>query len=398
MGRGAVLSAVRKDGTESPVDIDLTPVGEDARPLVMAVVHDVTERIEAQRRFRRILESAPDGMLLVNRAGGIVIANGRAEALFGYGRGGLRGLEVDVLVPPADRERHRRGVERFFAEPRVMHLDGARSLHGLRRDSTTFPLEIDVGPLETQEAGVLAIVSVRDLTARRTAEREREALLHALQTERERLRRLSARLLEAQETERRAIARELHDQLGQALTAVTLDLQCLRRDVDPAQHAVIDGLVGSVRAIVSQARDLSLALRPSVLDDLGLAAAMRWYLLRQDHRGPQVGFVDEIRDLRVSSAVEIACFRITQEAVTNALRHAVARSVSVELRTGDGELQLIVSDDGVGFDVEAARARAVAGGSMGLLGMEERATLVGGHFAIETEPGAGTRVRACFPL
>ena len=399
MGAGMELLAVRKDGSEFTLDIDLTPVGTTPRPVVMAVVHDLTERREARRRFRRVLESAPDGMLLVGRDGHIVLANRHAESMFGYERRALVGLPVDDLVPPADRARHRLGVTAFFAAPRVMHLGGdVSAVHGLRRDGTTFPLELDLGPLETQEAGLVALTSIRDLTARREHEQERERLLHELTQSREQLRVLSARLLDAHETERRTIARELHDQVGQALTAVTLDLQFMRRNVGADHQSAVEETLVNVRRIVAQVRDLSLELRPSMLDDLGLAATMRWYLARQQRHGLEARFVDECGDQRVAASVETACFRITQEAVTNALRHANATVVSVELRAANGDLTLVVTDDGVGFDAQAARAHAVAGGTMGLLGMEERATLVGGRLALDTAVGTGTSVRVWFPL
>jgi signal transduction histidine kinase len=131
-----------------------------------------------------------------------------------------------------------------------------------------------------------------------------------------------------------------------------------------------------------QARDLSLDLRPSLLDDLGLPAAIRWYLERHRRRfGGSATLVEDLTDLRLRPTLETACFRVAQEALTNAARHAGATSVRVELRRANGEIELTVRDDGAGFDVDAARRRAVAGQSMGLIAMEEWATLgaVGGR-------------------
>jgi PAS domain S-box-containing protein len=400
MGEGRRLYGRRRDGVEFPVDISLTPIGTGAARVVMAVVRDLSERREALRRFRRLLESAPDGMLLVDRSGRIVMANGRSERLFGYAPRELVGLPLEALVPEQARARHRRGFASFWEQPRVSHMGGpgAPEIWGVRKDGTTVPIELDLGPLEA-DAGLLAVASIRDLSERRKAEREREDLLQQLQRSRERLRVLSRRVLEAQEAERRAIAHELHDEIGQALTAVSLDLQALQTRATDATRPLIDSALEITRGVIAQVRELSLDLRPSLLDDLGLAAAIRWSLDRHEQR---LGWTTELRgdlgDTRVPGAIETACFRVAQEALTNVAKHAGARTVSVDVRYDDGELVLVVRDDGQGFDVDEERTKAAAGNSIGLLGMEERVTSAGGRFAVESERSRGTTVRARFPI
>jgi PAS domain S-box-containing protein len=399
MGTGLRLVGLRKDGSEFPVDISLTPVDVGARRIVMAVARDMTERRETQRRFRRLLESAPDGVLIVARDGRIVMVNGRAEQLFGRSRHELIGSPLVELVPPAQRAAHLAGFASYFAQPRVLHLGSSGpQIFGLAKDGREFPLELDLSPIDT-EAGLMAIAAIRDLTERRRMERERDALLAELGSGRERLRVLSMRLLDAQEQERRTIARELHDEIGQALTAVRIDLQTLQGAVDDAARPVVESALEVTRCLVTQARDMSLDLRPSLLDDLGLMAALRWYLERHQQRlGGAVALEGDLADLRLPPTLETACFRVAQEALTNVARHAGAQSVRVELRRVDGEVELTVRDDGAGFDVEAARRRAVSGQSMGLLGMEERVTLAGGRFAVESRPGSGTEIRVRLPL
>jgi PAS domain S-box-containing protein len=399
MGAGLRLVGLRKDGTEFPVDISLTPVDVGPRRVVMAVARDLTERRETQRRFRRLLESAPDAVLIVAANGRLVQVNGQAERLFGRPRRELVGSPLELLVPPARRAAHRAGFAGYFAEPRVLHLGSeGTQIFGLAADGREFPIELDLSPLDT-EVGLMAIAAIRDLTERRRMEREREVLLAELGSGRERLRALSMRLLEAQEQERRAIARELHDEIGQALTAVRIDLQTLHDSADEATRPVVESALGVTRRLVTQARDLSLDLRPSLLDDLGLTAAIRWYLERHQQRlGGSATLVGDLGDLRIPAALETACFRVAQEALTNIARHAAARSVSVELRRADGEIELAVRDDGVGFDVDAARRRAVAGQSMGILGMEERVVLAGGRLVVDSRVGAGTEVRVWLPI
>jgi PAS domain S-box-containing protein len=399
MGAGLRLVGLRKDGTEFPVDITLTPVEVGAGRIVMAVARDLTERREAQRRFRRLLESAPDGVLIVASTGVIVQVNAKAEELFGRSRRELVGMPLDDLVPPARREVHRAGVANYFAQPRVMHLGGIGShFFGMAKDGREFPIELDVSPLET-EVGLLAIAAIRDVTQRLRMEQERDQLLAELGSGRERLRALSMRLLEAQEQERRTIARELHDEIGQALTAVRIDLQTLQGTVDQASRPLVESALSVTRSLVRQARDLSLDLRPSLLDDLGLTAAIRWYLERHQSRfGGEATLVGDLADLRLPAPVETACFRVAQEALTNVARHAGARAVSVELRRVDGEVEMTVRDDGAGFDVAAARRRATAGHSMGILGMEERVMLAGGQLTLTSSIGVGTEIRVRLPF
>jgi signal transduction histidine kinase len=221
----------------------------------------------------------------------------------------------------------------------------------------------------------------------------------ALRAEQERLQILSRQLLHAQETERRRIARELHDEIGQVLTAVKINLQTLQRTAGPAAHASLQESIAIVDRAVQQVRNLSLDLRPSLLDDLGLVAALRWYVDRQSARAGYHGqVVADPPDLTVPPEVATTCFRVAQEALTNVVRHAKAKRVRVELGREDGELRLVVRDDGTGFEVAAANRRVARGASLGLLGMQERVQLVGGRLELKSAPGAGTEVRVHLPL
>jgi len=216
----------------------------------------------------------------------------------------------------------------------------------------------------------------------------------------ERLQSLSHRLMEVQEAERRRIARELHDEIGQALTAVKINLQMMQNLPDAsALGSRLEESVDIIERVLQQARTLSRDLRPPLLDDLGLVAALRWYLNRQAQRsGFAAQFVAEPLAVRLPVNLETACFRLAQEALTNVARHAQAGQVCMELRHHPAELQLSIRDDGVGFDVNAALERASRGESLGLLGMQERVLLMGGELAIESAPAHGTEVRARFPI
>ncbi|MBI4786459.1 MAG: response regulator [Chloroflexi bacterium] len=225
-------------------------------------------------------------------------------------------------------------------------------------------------------------------------------LFEQVRASRERLQFLSRRLLQAQESERRNIARELHDEIGQALTGVQLNLQA----IEPAlarksARATLQDAMATIERTLQQVRDLSLNLRPSILDDFGLVPALKWLVAQQMRRANlTIEFTPDPLEPRASIEIETACFRVVQEALTNTARHAHATHVSVRLQCAGPALKLVVQDDGTGFDTALALRRASGGASLGLLGLQERVSLAGGQIEIKSAPGQGTRIEARFPL
>jgi signal transduction histidine kinase len=212
------------------------------------------------------------------------------------------------------------------------------------------------------------------------------------------LKALSRRVLEAQEQERRRVALELHDELGQLLTAIKINLQIGERFKDQPPLGLYAENLRIVEDALQHVRRLATALRPSMLDDLGLAPALKWIAEENAKRsGFEFCFHHERTQVRLASEIETACFRIVQEALTNIARHAKAKRVEITLRRDVTDLVLCVQDDGLGFDLGAMRERAIAGGSLGVLGMQERATLLGGHLEIESEPGHGCTLQLRCP-
>jgi signal transduction histidine kinase len=220
-------------------------------------------------------------------------------------------------------------------------------------------------------------------------------LFDEAQRARHRLESLSRGLLEVQEAERRDLARELHDQTGQLLTALTMNLESLRRAAPPALESSIGDSLAIVQRLLREVRDLSFRLRPAMLDDMGLTEALRWYVDREARRaGIRATVTVESTVGRLPTPCETAIFRVVQEGMTNVARHARAGSVAVELRASGDCVNLVVADDGVGFDADAGRDRL----SLGLLGMQERVAQLGGTFEIESVPGHGTELRAQIPV
>ena len=215
------------------------------------------------------------------------------------------------------------------------------------------------------------------------------------------LRALSQRVLEVQEAERRRVAMELHDEVGQSLTALKINLESHLRFKDKTPESLNAENLAIVVDALQQVRRLARALRPSILDELGLVPALRWMAKDAAMRG---GFVVkfETREAdqseRLQPDLEIACFRIAQEALTNITRHAQAKQVEIEMLYDSHFVVLTVKDDGCGFDSSLAYARAVVGESLGVLGMQERALLIGGQLEILSQHGLGCTVRLRCPL
>ncbi|HUF19754.1 MAG TPA: response regulator [Burkholderiales bacterium] len=221
-----------------------------------------------------------------------------------------------------------------------------------------------------------------------------------LATANQRLKALSANVLHIQENERRHIARELHDEVGQLLTALKISLDALARSgIEVPRGMPPSELAGMAGQALAMVRDITLALRPPQLDDLGLGAALRWHLDQQSRvsNWESVFEIDEL-PARLDSGLETACYRVVQEALTNAARHARASQIALELRVEPPMLRLRVHDDGEGFDTGEIRARILQGSSAGIAGMEERVALVGGRLQVASMPGKGTTVTAEFPL
>ena len=365
--------------------------------VIQCNIRDITKRKRAEEelrgnevRLRGVVESTADGLLVVDRNGRVIIQNGRfgkmwripSELLASGDDNALLAHVVGQLSHPED----------FLARVRALYDTDAEDMDELRfKDGRVF--ERFSRPLVLQGAVMGRVWSFRDVTKRKQAEGK-------LKESRQRLQTLSRRLVKVQETERRHLARELHDEIGQALTVAELNLQALLQL--PGTDALAPRLQESlyvVERVLEQVHDLSLNLRPSMLDDLGLEPALRWYTERQ---AALAGLQAEVRadplEQRLDPMIETECFRVAQEALTNVVKHAKARTVTVELTRNDEQLHLSVRDDGVGFDVASLREKAVRGASLGLLSMEERATLAGGGLQYHSTPGQGTEVHAWFPL
>jgi PAS domain S-box-containing protein len=265
--------------------------------------------------------------------------------------------------------------------------EGQRDVNELRLVTRTGDvrwIRYSAQPVCDAETGrvVRLLGAVQDVTERKQAE--------------DRLRGLSHRLLEVQEAERRHLAGELHDEIGQLLTGLKLSLDMCERSLGETVNCHLREALGLVQDLTGRVRDLSLRLRPKMLDDLGLLPALLWHFERYTAQtGVCVSFRHAGVERRFGPGLETAAYRIVQEALTNVARHAGVAEADVGLWADEQKLTIQVEDRGRGLRSEEALASAACSG---LAGMRERATLLGGHIAVESVPGEGTCVTAVVPL
>jgi PAS domain S-box-containing protein len=334
---------------------------------------------ESEERYRELFENARDAIYVHDLEGNYIRVNRATETLTGYKREEIVGHNFVEFVPAT----HVRYVRESFGAKLAEQGETTYEADVIAKDGHRVPVEVRSRAI--YENGVMVGVqsTARDITAHRLAQ-------DALQM-------FSRQLIKAQEDERRRIARELHDQIGQVLTAVKINLDSVQQASRASEvSGYLKDNIEAVDEALRLVRDLSVDLRPPVLDDFGLATALRWYVERYTKRtGLEVDVVIELpdQDDRFSRELETACFRIAQEALTNIVRHARATQVLLQLVKDDNVLLLLVRDNGVGFDPESLRKRAPRAATLGLISMQERAHAAGGTIEIDSVISSGTEVR-----
>lgn len=328
--------------------------------------------------LKEVFDASPDCILVVDQAGEIREANAAATTMFGWDREDLLGQCVDVLVPPEQRTRHAVHRANYAQGPCVRAMGTGLRLFGLHRDGVRFPVEIALSPCEPVPQERLVVCTVRDVSAF------------------QRWRTLAAAQAEAVESERRRVARELHDDIGQRLVFLKHRLTGTAF-AGAASHRASDrypDISGTIDEAIEAVDRLCRALTPSELDHFGLTIALKVMFRELATTGFRVrADLDEIGP-EFDSAKALAVFRIVQEALANVRKHAGTDEAAVRLVAGPETVSIEVQDVGVGFD--PATVAAFSEG-LGLPGLTERATTVGGTLQLKSSPGAGTVVRASVP-
>lgn len=343
---------------------------------------------ESEERIRAILEHAADGIMTTDERGIIQSFNPAAARIFGYEASEIIGQNIRLLIPRPylrEHESYRSGSPRPAS---VISL--GREVVGQHKNGQKIPVDLSVSESFTGTKRLFTAI-VRDITERKRAQEE-------LTTSRELLRSLAARLQSIREEERTRISREIHDELGQSLTGVKMDLSWLLAKVPTERPDLTDRLhrlSTLVDYTIQTVRKIATELRPGILDNLGLVAAIEWQTSEfQARSGIECKCSAQLADQELDPDICTGLFRIFQETLTNIMRHAKATSVSVVLKKTSGEIFLQVHDNGRGItEPQTAGAK-----SLGLLGMRERALLLGGEFKITGAPHHGTTVTVKLPV
>jgi PAS domain S-box-containing protein len=352
----------------------------------------------SQARLAAILENSADGVVCVNQRLQIMLFNQAAEHMFGYKEEEIVGQSVDILVPERLRAVHRQHIARFDASPqRALKMSDRKPVLGLRKDGTEFPMDAPLTRIEIDGEKVFTL-TMRDITERLRAEEELLRSHNELEARvRERtaeVRELSDRMAQLQEEDRRRIARELHDGTTQMLIALNVDLGMLGAS-DPALQQKLVNPRALVKQCLDELRTVSYLLHPPLLDEIGLELALRNYVKGVCTRSDLDVMLRLPPNLnQLPRAVQVAIFRIVQEALANIHRHSDSRSASIVLEREAEELRMEIVDQGRGIPPEVLQNIDGRAG-IGIAGMRERVRQLGGRFDIESS--AGTTIRVTLP-
>lgn len=391
--RGLVNHMRHRDGSLITLERTILPMRDTNAELIgfRGIERDVSQKERQQQlrcRLEAIIEATPDFVSTADAEGRIQYINRSGRDLLGFrDESEYIGRGIELVHPAEDYQlisdygmAEARRTGSWQGEVRLRRLDG-----------TLIPVsQVILAHRGTNGEVEYYSTIMRDLSERLSAEEK-------LRIYADDLRRVSQQLFNAREIELRHLARELHDEIGQSLTALKLTLSTLQL-ANSADAGSMRCCLELLDILLGQIRDMSLDLRPTMLDDLGLEASLRWFVDRcrrnttldvQCDIAPAIG--------RFAPPVETACFRIAQEALTNTMRHAAATKAVIRLRSEPGLLSLRIEDDGQGFDVKGRVKDARWGQSFGLAGMQERASLLGGALRIVSSSGKGTTIEADLP-
>ena len=394
----SVLSALRADGQEFPIEASISQHTDGGRRFYTAILRDVSERTDAETlltrsemRLRSILDSAMDAIITTDDAQNVVLFNNAAETMFGWSRQEALGAPLGQFIPERFRRAHGEHVARFGEAGTTSRRMGGslRIVTGLRRDGEEFPIDASISQVVEGDRRFYTVI-LRDVTARVQA-------VEALRRSKDELQELGAAAHMTREQEKSRIARELHDELGQLLTMMQMDLAWCkeRKPVDnPAFAAKLDRMETLLKSTIAATRRISSDLRPLMLDDLGLVPSIEWLVENFSQRtGIRCDLSVAEGDLGLAMPEATAIFRIVQESLTNIAKHAKATRADITIARDEDALVVRIEDDGIGFSPDAPRKPQ----SFGLFGLRERASLIKADVVITSAPGAGTSIELRLP-
>ncbi len=400
--RASELVAHSKSGKLIHILFSSKPIVQDGESLHITIMIDITKRkqlemvlAESEQRFRRIFEDAPYGIAMADLSDGRFFNVNKALCeMLGYTEVELKQLTFrDVTHPDFHtqdaeavsmlKEGH---IQKHFTEKKYVKKNGdeiwgVRALTKIQHaDGNTF----------------YALAIIKDITQRKHDE-------ELLQQQKNELHKLTEQLLVTQENERKQISHELHDEMGQSLTMMKINIESLSNELKTNSSSTVQHklamLTSLSETVLDQIHEMTLELHPSMLDDLGLLPTLRWYL---DKLSKQINITPHIStknlELRLPAHIEIALYRILQEATTNIAKYAEAKNVTVEISRNASTLEMLIADDGKGFALKEIEQRTPEHFGIGIIGMKERVSLLNGTMRIETETGKGTKIIIQLPM
>lgn len=356
-------------------------------------IRDITIRKKAllelnasEEKYRLFFENSMDGILLTDGKGKIFSANKAASEIFGLTEEEICNVGRPAILDETDPNWPK------FSEARNLYGKAQGELRHFRKDGSTFLADITSVKFKNASGEEQTNTIIRDITERKRAEED-------LNESYQQIRRLTAYLQKVREDERAHIAREIHDELGQQLTVMKMDISWMKKKLKngdiAALSAKMDDLQGILDGTVSSVRRIATDLRPSLLDDIGLIAAIEWEVDRFTKRtGIKVNLTKPDSSVAMPDESVIGLFRILQESLTNIIRHASASQVDIHLKNQRNEFILYIEDDGKGFDMNTVAGKK----TLGLLGMKERCSMMQGIFSINSQPLKGTKLEVRVPL
>lgn len=334
---------------------------------------------QSEERYRSYINYAPDGVIIANPKTEFIEVNEAACLITGFSKQELQSLSLSDLTNGDTLEENMNLFEHL-----ELRQPAGYELQFKHRDGSRLWMALESVKLSDDQY----LCFIKDITARKKAEQELQSSLHQLQL-------LTHHVEEVRENERVVIARELHDDLGQALTAVKIDLGILKQKVSEKETIEkIEKIIELVRETIFTVQRLTSELRPQIIDDLGLEAAIEWYTFDFAERNQLDIFRHIQPGVPLSPSTSLVVFRIMQESLTNISRYAKASRVDIELIENDGDVMFCISDNGKGISEEEINSKK----SFGIIGMRERTAALGGSFHISKGNDKGTVVKICFPL
>ena len=338
---------------------------------------------QSEEKYRTLVEQASDGIFISDKSGNFYIVNSAGSKMTGYSVEELMHMNIYDLAEPEDLKSNP-----FHFEEMMNEKGTTTERKMLRKDGTVTDVEVSAKFLSDRRF----LAFVKDITNRKKADEELKASYQSIRT-------LTSHLQNIREEERTHIAREIHDELGQQLTVLKMDLSWLNKKVyhlaDEAVKLRMNDILSMLNETVNTVRRISSDLRPSLLDDLGLEVAVEWQLNEFEKRsGIKTSFTTDKTGVKLSKDITIGLFRILQESITNVARHAEATEVNVSLQWISNTVILQITDNGIGFESEVIKSKK----TLGILGMQERTVMMGGEYKIKSVTGGGTTVEVIIPI